>query len=119
MKALRPHWRVGLLATTAIGDLTRLEADFLAVNAGMATSGFIRRARKASQDVFVWTVNDRLSMSRMISRGAVGLITDEPALAREVLSERAALSTPERLLLHTADLFGLQMNTKTYRDVSP
>jgi glycerophosphoryl diester phosphodiesterase len=119
MKALRPHWRVGLLATTAIGDLTRLEADFLAVNAGMATSGFIQRARKAGQDVFVWTVNDPLSMSRMISRGAAGLITDEPALARDVLSQRATLSTPERLLLHTADLFGLQMNTKIYRDVSP
>ena len=58
-------------------------------------------------------------MSRMISRGAAGLITDEPALAREVLSERAKLSTPERLLLLAADLFDLQMNRKTYRDASP
>ncbi len=118
-KALRPHWRVGLLVTTAIGDLTRLEADFLAVNAGMATSDFIRHARTAGRDVYVWTVNDPLSMSHMISRGAAGLITDEPALAREVLSHRAELSTPERLLLQAADLFDLQMNTKTYRDASP
>ena len=119
MKALRPHWRVGLLAATAIGDMTRLEADFLAVNTGMATSDFIRRARKAGRDVYVWTVNDPLSMSRMISRGVVGLITDEPALAREVLSERAKLSTPERLLLQAADLFDLQMSMETYRDDSP
>jgi glycerophosphoryl diester phosphodiesterase len=119
MKALRPHWRVGLLAATAIGNLTQLEADFLAVNTRLATSAFIRRARKAGRDVYVWTVNDPLSMSRMISRGAAGLITDEPALAREVLSERAKLSTPERLLLLAADLFDLQMNTKTYRDASP
>ena len=117
--ALRPNWRVGLLAATAIGDMTRLEADFLAVNTGMATTDFIRRARKAGRDVYVWTVNDPLSMSRMISRGAVGLITDEPALAREVLSERAKLSTSERLLLQVADLFDLKMNTKTYRDASP
>ncbi len=119
MKALRPHWRVGLLAATAIGDLTQLEADFLAVNTGIATSDLIRRARKAGRDVYVWTVNDPISMSRMISRGAAGLITDEPALAREVLSERAKLSTPERLLLLAADLFDLQMNRKTYRDASP
>jgi glycerophosphoryl diester phosphodiesterase len=119
MKALRPHWRVGLLVTTAIGDLTRLEADFLAINAGMATSDFIRHARKAGRDVYVWTVNDPLSMSRMISRGAAGLITDEPALARQVLSHRAELSSPERLLLQAADLFDLQMNTKIYRDASP
>jgi glycerophosphoryl diester phosphodiesterase len=119
MKALRPHWRVGLLAATAIGDLTQLEADFLAVNTGIATSDLIRRARKAGRDVYVWTVNDPISMSRMISRGAVGLITDEPALARDVLSERAKLSTPERLLLLAADLFDLQMDTKTYRDASP
>jgi glycerophosphoryl diester phosphodiesterase len=119
MKALRPHWRVGLLAATAIGDLTQLEADFLAVNTGIATSDLIRRARKAGRDVYVWTVNDPISMWRMISRGAVGLITDEPALARDVLSERAKLSTPERLLLLAADLFDLQMDTKTYRDASP
>jgi glycerophosphoryl diester phosphodiesterase len=119
MKALRPHWRVGLLAATAIGDLTQLQADFLAVNTGMATSDFIRDVRKADRDVYVWTVNDSILMSRMISRGAVGLITDEPALAREVLSERAKLSTPKRLLLLAADLFDLQMSTKTYRDASP
>ena len=119
MKALRPKWRVGLLTATAIGDLTRLEADFLAVNAGMASADFIRRARKAGRDVYVWTVNDPLAMSRMISRGAVGLITDEPALARDVLSKRAELSTPERLLLQVGDLFDIQMNTKTYRDASP
>jgi len=36
MKALRPSWRVGLLVAKAIGDLTELKADFLAVEARMA-----------------------------------------------------------------------------------
>ena len=43
MKALRPSWRVGLLVAKAIGDLTELKADFLAVEARMAT----RRVRAA------------------------------------------------------------------------
>jgi glycerophosphoryl diester phosphodiesterase len=119
MKALRPDWRVGLLAATAVGDLTRLPADFLAVNAAMATTDFIRRAEAAGKPVMVWTVNDPLAMSAMISRGAAGLITDEPALARRVLAERAEMTTAERLLLGAADLFALPVAQKTYRDASP
>ena len=33
LRSLRPDWTVGLLAAVSIGDLTRLDADFLAVNA--------------------------------------------------------------------------------------
>lgn len=119
MKALRPHWRVGLLAATAVGDMTELEADFLAVSSGLATVHFFRRARNAHRDVYVWTVNDPLIMSRMVSRGAAGLITDEPGLAREVLSERAGLAPAEQLLLVGADLLGLDLAPRTYRDQSP
>ena len=73
----------------------------------MATSSFIRHARNAGRDVYVWTVNDPLTMSRMISLGVDGLITDEPRLAREVIRQYAMLSTPERLLLRLGDTIGL------------
>ena len=119
IKALRPNWRVGLLAATALGDLTRLEADFLAVSSRLASVDLIRRARRTGRDVYVWTVNAPLDMSRMMSRGVAGIITDEPALAREVLSEREALSTAERLLLHMAELFGQRVKIKTSRVASP
>ena len=58
LKALRPSWRVGLLVAKAMGDLTELKADFLAVEARMATRQFVRRAHRAGQDVYIWTVND-------------------------------------------------------------
>ena len=32
MKALRPTWTVGLLTSVAVGDITKVSADFLAVN---------------------------------------------------------------------------------------
>jgi len=32
MRSLRPEWKIGLLSTTAIGDLTSLDTDFLAVS---------------------------------------------------------------------------------------
>jgi glycerophosphoryl diester phosphodiesterase len=107
MKALRPEWRVGLLMSVAAGDLAKIEADFLAVNARFATGGLVKSAHKAGKEVYVWTVNDAATMSTMISRGVNGLLTDKPALARSVLEQRAAMSVPERLLLELAGVLGV------------
>ena len=119
IQALRPDWTAGLLAATAVGDLTRLDMDFLAVNANMANTAFIRRAHAADKQVFVWTINDALSLSRWMSAGVDGVITDEPALARDILRQRAELSTPERLLLSAALFFGRTDVAANYRDNSP
>jgi len=88
-KQLAPEVSAGLLAATAIGDITGLNADFLAVNIGM------------------------------ISRGVDGLITDEPALALEVIAAHAELTAPERLMIALSDILGISLNEKTYRDGSP
>ena len=105
IKSLRPHWTVGLLTATAIGDLTRAEADFLAVNANLASRRFIDQAHRKHKAVHVWTVNDPITMSSMISRGADNLITDNPHLARQVLDERGKLTMLERVLVD----FGLRL----------
>ncbi len=119
MKALRPDWTVGLLSATAIGDLSRLDADFLAVSTRLASAGFVRRAQEAGKKVFVWTVNDPVTMSQVISQGVDGVITDEPAMARRVLAERAEMNTGERLLIRAATFFGSDFATRKYRDDSP
>jgi len=99
MKRLRPKWRVGVLASKALGDLTSLDADFLAVEARMATPRFVRRAHRAGQDVYVWTVNDPAWMLTAMSRGVDGLITDRPDVARVVVRRRAELSDAQRVLV--------------------
>ena len=119
MQSLRPAWTVGLLSATAIGDLSKLDADFLAVSSNMVSGGFVRRARDAGKPVYAWTVNDPVTMSRMLSLGVDGVITDEPAMAREVLAERAAMSSAERLLVNAATFFGRDFETAEYRDDSP
>jgi glycerophosphoryl diester phosphodiesterase len=108
MKALRPGWTVGLLTAKALGNLPRSEADFLAVHVGIASPRFIRQAHAAGKEVYVWTVNDRLNMSRMMSRGVDGVITDYPALARQVIERRAGLSSAERLMVSAAFWIGLE-----------
>ena len=44
-------------------------------------------------------------MLTMIERGVDNLITDDPALARKLISERAALGTSQRLALRLRVLF--------------
>ncbi len=106
MRGLRPDWRLGLLTATAIGDLAKLDADFLAVNTGLATRSFVRHAHGRDKDVYVWTVNDPIQMFRVMNLGVDGIITDEPGLARRVLDRRAELSSAERLLVGLAVAFG-------------
>jgi glycerophosphoryl diester phosphodiesterase len=118
VRAMRPDLRTGVLAATAVGNLAGLETDFLAVNLGLVTPNLIRSAHAAGKDVYAWTVDDPITMSRMISQGLDGLITDEPAVARQVLAYRAELSTPERLLLSLLDRFGLKPEPEVVRDGS-
>lgn len=105
MRALRPDWRYGVLAATSIGNLSGLEADYLALNTGQISMRTLRRAHAQGKQVYAWTVDDPVTMSRMISMGIDGLITNRPDLAREVMAARAALSVPERLILWVTDRF--------------
>ena len=105
VKALRPNWRCGLLLSLYVGKLKNIEADFLAVNSKFATRNFVRRAHKLEKEVFVWTVNDAATMSQVLNRKVDGILTDRPELAKQVLKERAEMSSVERLLAEIAVLF--------------
>ncbi len=119
MRVVRPAWRTGLLAATAIGDLSQHDADFLAVSTALASPGFVSRAHAAGKQVYVWTVNDPVVAAAMLSLGVDGLITDEPGLIRQVLEQRAAMRPGQRLALRLSHLFGLTGTDKVYRDDSP
>lgn len=119
MKTLRPEWRSGVLAATAIGNLAKLDADFVAVSGASLSQSLIDDVHSEGKDIYVWTINDPLEMSSVMSRGVDGIITDEPALAKTVLEIRSELSTPERFLLLLVDAAGIQLNVADYRDSSP
>jgi glycerophosphoryl diester phosphodiesterase len=119
VRKLRPDWDTGLLSAQVLGNMGNLDVDFLAVNMAMATPTFIRSNQAAGKRVLVWTVNDKMSMFRMMSLGVDGIITDEPALARQVMAERSELNSVERLLIHAAVMLGKSLPQKEYRDQSP
>ncbi|WP_417397105.1 glycerophosphodiester phosphodiesterase family protein [Gimesia chilikensis] len=104
-KALRPDWKCGVLLSVYAGNLKEIKADFLAVNANFASRTFVKRAHAAGKEVFVWTVDDPAMMSQMMNRGVDGLLTNVPAVAKQVIQERESLSPAERLLVEVALLF--------------
>jgi len=112
--ALRPAWTRGLLNTASIGDLTRLDLDFLALNARAASTAMINRAHKQKMKVYVWTINDPVQMSVMMSRGVDGIITDEPTLARQVMELRTQLTPFGRLIVWIAGETGFLHGVDKY-----
>lgn len=111
IKKLRPGWICGLLTAVATGDLTKANADFLAVNASIANKSFIQLAHKRDKEVAAWTLNTASDISRMISRGVDNIITDDVALVHSVLKQRRDMSPVDRILLELAVYFGVETQT--------
>ncbi len=111
MKDLRPDWRVGLLMSVSAGNMQSIAADFLGVNSSFVNRRFVRSLHQKDKTVSVWTVNDAISMSSMISHGVDGLITDVPDLARMVLEQRQTMSVAERLMIELSEVFGIPRKT--------
>jgi len=99
IKKARPDWKAGLLTAASLGQLTRTNADFLAVHSRMATPGFVRRIQRSGKELMVWTVNDTMGMTQYFGMNVDGLITDEPALAIQLLEQRADMDPIEKTLL--------------------
>jgi glycerophosphoryl diester phosphodiesterase len=94
-----PGLAVGWIAGASLGDVTRLEVDFLMLNAAHVTRSLVDRAHAQGIAVHAWTVNDLDLVLPLVDRGVDNLITDDPAGVRARLAEVRAMSTPERVLL--------------------
>jgi glycerophosphoryl diester phosphodiesterase len=53
---------------------------------------FMAAARERGLPVHIWTVDDKAEMERLIDLGATGIMTDRPALLKEVLEMRGLWS---------------------------
>ncbi len=51
--------------------------------------GFLNAAHARSIPVHVWTIDDRAAMERLLDLGVDGIMTDRPAVLRELLEDRA------------------------------
>lgn len=99
IRALAPEIRTGYVSAVAVGDVSRLPVDFLAIAQHRATPRLIRAAHERGIAVYPWTVNRADAMAALMERGVDGIITDDPALAFRVRQELAKLSPAGWLLL--------------------
>ncbi len=87
VKELARHMRVGWIVDADPGDPRSLELNALSLHLPLATPGLIRACRAAQVQTHVWTVNQRADMIRLIGLGVTSIITDAPALLRQILAE--------------------------------
>jgi len=110
--ALRPDWTYGFLNAVAIGDLTRLDVDFLALTAKATSLSMIRRTHKRKMKIYAWTIDDPVQMWVMMSRGVDGIITDRVALANHIKELRADVTPVGRIIIWIAGEIGLLRGTE-------
>jgi len=51
------------------------------------TSKLVKKAHASGLDVFVWTVNNKSDMKRMIKKGVDGIVTDRPDILRSIVKK--------------------------------
>ncbi len=100
LQNLDPEIKRGFVSAVAVGDLSRLPVQFLAVNQTQINSALIRSAHRQNMEVFAWTVNKSDDIVRMINLGVNGLITDYPAFTAEIRREISDMTIAERLMLN-------------------
>ncbi len=54
----------------------------------LVTDAFVSRAHEQGRPVHVWTIDERAEMERLLDLGVAGLMTDRPAVLRDVLTAR-------------------------------
>ncbi len=110
---LAPDIPRGYVTAAAIGDMTRLPVDFVAVAGGRITPALLRDAAAAGIAVHAWTINSPVAVVDLIDRGVDGIITDYPAMVVAIREQMAAMSPVERMLLRYGRLVSMESATET------
>lgn len=63
-------------------------ADAFSMDYSFVTKAMVNNIKSAQKDIYVWTVNSKEGMNRMIDMGVDGIITDKPQLAKELILSR-------------------------------
>ena len=99
-----PELITGFIVLQAVGNLSRMEVDFLSISAARATPRLVRGVHRRGEKVHVWTVNDPNNALSMIEMGVDNIITDEPAEIRSLLEAWHTLSDSEKIVLMLRNL---------------
>ncbi len=104
VKRTFPELSTGFIVFQVAGTLSRMEADFLSINAARATPRLVRQLHRQGKAVHVWTVNDLNNAISMVEMGVDNIITDYPEDLRSFLEAWKTLSDSEKIVLMLRNL---------------
>ena len=96
--------KTGFIVFKAVGNLSRMEADFLSISAAIAMPRLVRDVHSLGREIHVWTVNDLSNALSMIEMGVDNIITDYPEGVRSLLNAWNELSDSEKIALMLRNL---------------
>ena len=86
VKEYDPEISTLYVMSLAYGNVNRLKAaDSFSMEAGNVSPSMVSRIHNAGKQIFVWTVNNRKIINRMIDLNVDNIITDRVALVKECI----------------------------------
>lgn len=98
-KKIEPRLPIGFIAGAALGDLSRLQVDFLMVNRPLVTRRLTDAARARGIAIHAWTISDPQLLPNLVDMGVANIITDDPRGMRDKLELLENMDLADRLTL--------------------
>lgn len=75
---------IGQILFLFAGNLSGLDVDFYTVRETMLTERFVEQAQKQNRRIWVWTVNNKRNIKKVLTYDIDGIITDYPERVQRV-----------------------------------
>jgi glycerophosphoryl diester phosphodiesterase len=99
VKQLNSNLKTGLIMSAAYGNFyDNKNIDFFSIRSRFITRQVVESAHRVGKEVHAWTVNSVNEIDRMRSIGVDCIITDNPTLTREILTQDDTTKTFIELL---------------------
>lgn len=86
IKDYNPDIKLAYITAVAYGDLPKLaDIDVFSVESTFITKTMVNKVHSSGKEICAWTVNSADGIKKMISLGVNSIITDDPALAKELI----------------------------------
>lgn len=101
IKMLNPEIKTGLILSAVYGDFCDREyVDFFSIRSGFITDNIVKSVHMAGKEVQAWTVNTPNDIERMKALGVDCIITNNPTLAKEIITSDDRSESLIKLLNH-------------------
>jgi len=85
MREQNEEINLGQILYLFAGNLSQIDVDFYTVRETMLTKRFVDHAKAENRDIWVWTVNNKQNIKKVLSYDIDGIITDYPERVQQII----------------------------------